>query len=173
MLRNRALATIFSFIYCFAQAEAAESSSPLQAEATVEIQFDGESGTGLILMTGYPASSGCSSSSTTIPNSSAANTATVGVALTSNAPFNTPPLFGTSRTQMINATSTGQYQFPTATGSSQMVTGTAGTDTQNPSGSSTPNPYASLFAGLGTRPDVTWSHVFFWAAVSEIMLGFL
>jgi hypothetical protein len=102
-----------------------------------------------------------------------------------------PPLFGTSRTRMINATSTSQYLFPTATGSSQekpsamatqslfpTATGssqekTDATATQNLSGSNTPTPLASVVAGLGIQPDVTWSHVFFWAAVTEMVLGFL
>jgi hypothetical protein len=71
---------------------------------------------------------------------------------------------------MVNGTSTGQYLFPTATGSSQMI---AATNAQRPSESSTPTPQASLVAGLGIRPDVAWSHVFFWAAVTEIVLGIL
>jgi hypothetical protein len=90
---------------------------------------------------------------------------------TSSIHFNTPPPFGTSRTQMINATSTGQYLSPTATGSSQEKTGA--TATQSLSGSNTPTPLASVVAGLGARPDVMWSHVFVWAAGTEIVLGFL
>jgi hypothetical protein len=72
---------------------------------------------------------------------------------------------------MINATSTSQYLFQTATGASQMMTGI--TATQNLSESSTPTPHASLVAGSGLRSHVPWSHVFFWAAVIEIVSGFL
>jgi hypothetical protein len=92
---------------------------------------------------------------------------------------------------MINATSTGQYLFPTATGSSQEKTDatatqylfptatgssqgkTGATATQSLLGSNTPTSQASVVAGLGIQPDVIWSHMFFWAAVTEIVLGFL
>ena len=164
-------------------AQSAESSNSLQAEATVEIQYDGEVGSGIILMTSYPvscttsvtsnSSTNSSSTSTTLVTSGQSTTPTWTFS-TSSTPFNTPPIFGTSRTQMINATSTSQYLFQTATGASQMMTGT--TATQNLS--STPSPHASLVAGSGTRfhvtwSNVTWSHVFFWAAVAEIVSGFL
>jgi hypothetical protein len=192
MVVNRALLTIiFLFGYGIARPGTSESSNSLQAEATVEIQYDGEVGSGIILMTSYPAS--CTTSSTSSPStviSSSSTTApSVSTALivsspsttptwtssTSSTPFNTPPIFGTSRTQMINATSTDQYLFQTATGASQMMTGT--TATQNLSESSTPTPHASPVTGSGTRfhvtwSDVTWSHVFIWAAVAEIVSGF-
>ena len=47
------------------------------------------------------------------------------------------------------------------------------TATQNLSESSTPTPYASPVAGLSTRFHDIWSYVFIWAAVAEIVLGFL
>lgn len=187
MVVNRALLTIiFLFSYGFAQSGPAESSSSLQAVATVQIQYDGEVGSGIILMTGSPAScttSDISSLSTVISNSnitapsastvlivSSPSTAKIWTPSTSSTSFNTPPVFGTSRTQIVNATATGQYLFPTATGSSQMMTAT---DTQSPPESSAPTPHASLVAGLGIRPDAVWSHVFFWAAVTEILLEIL
>jgi hypothetical protein len=193
MVINRAiLAIIFLFCYGFAQSDTAGSRNSLQAEATVEIQYDGEVGSGIILMTSYPAScttSGPSSSSIVNSSSSTANssvstslivssqsTTPISTSSTSSPPFNTPPIFGTSRTQMINATSTSQYLFQTATGASQIMAGT--TATQNLSVSNTLTPHTSPVVGSGTRfhvtwSDVTWSHVFFWAAVAEIVSGFL
>jgi hypothetical protein len=179
MVTNRAiLAFIFLFGHGFAQIDAAQSSNSLQAEATVEIQYDGEVGSGIILMTTSPSCITSVTSSLIIPSPSTAtalivsspSTTEIWTPSTSSTSFNTPLIFGTSRTQMVNATSTGQYLFPTATGSSQMMTAT---NTQSLSEPSTPTPHASLLAGLGIRPDVAWSHVFFWAAVTEILLGIL
>lgn len=63
MVTNRAiLAFIFLFGHGFAQIDAAQSSNSLQAEATVEIQYDGEVGSGIILMTTSP------SCITSVPN---------------------------------------------------------------------------------------------------------
>jgi hypothetical protein len=164
-------------------AQSAQSSNSLQAEATVEIQYDGEVGSGIILMTSYPVSctTSVTSNSSTITSSTSTTLVTSGQSTTptwtfstSSTPFNTPPIFGTSRTQMINATSTSQYLFQTATSASQTMTGTIGTQNL----SSTPSPHASPVAGSGTRfhvtwSNVTWSHVFIWAAVAEIVSGFL
>jgi hypothetical protein len=174
------LVVIFLFGSGFAQSDTADSSNSLQAEATVEIQYDGEVGSGIILMTSYPASCTTSITSNSITDTSSTSTTLVVSNLsttpiwtssTSSNPFNTPPIFGTSRTQMINATSTSQYLFQTATGASQMMTGI--TATQNLSESSTPTPHASPVAGSGIRFHAIWSHVFLWAAVTEIVSGFL
>jgi PBP1b-binding outer membrane lipoprotein LpoB len=121
------LVIIFLFGSCFAQSDTAKSSNSLQAEATVEIQYDGEVGFDIILMTSYPASCSTSITSTSNTNTSITNTTLVVSSLsttpistssTSSTSFNTPPIFGTSQTQMINATSTGQYRFQTATDAS-------------------------------------------------------
>jgi hypothetical protein len=174
------LVIILLFGSCFAQSDTAWSSNSLQAEATVEIQYDGEVGYGIILMTSYPAS--CT---TSVTSNSSTNTLSTGTTLvvsspsttpiwtssTSSPQFNTPPVFGSSRTQMINATSTSQQLFQTATGASQMMTGIMAT--QNLSESNTPTPHASPVAGSGTRFHDIWAHVFIWAAVTEIVSGFL
>jgi hypothetical protein len=181
MLLNRAtLAVIFLSTHCFAQSLTAESSTSLSVEATIEIQYDGEVGSGIIPMTSYPVTcttgtTPCASTLSTM-NSDVATIASEestvisspNTIATSTITLNNPLVFGASRTQMINATSNSQY-FPTATGSSQMVTGTMAT--QNTSGSSTP--YASVTVGLGIRPDVTWNHMLFWATVTEILLSVL
>ena len=189
MVTNRViLALIFLFGYGFAQSTTAQNSGSLQAEATVEIQYDGEVGSGIILMTSSascvasvtPSSIISSPSTATSSAGTSANqalivsgpsTTAIWTSPTPTTPFNTPPVFGTTRTQMINATSAGQPLFPMATGSSQMITATS--ITQSQSESSTPTPNTSLVVGLGIRPDITWSHVFFWAAITEIVLGFL
>jgi hypothetical protein len=181
MVINRALVvTIFLFGYGFAQSDTTENRTRLQAEATVEIQYDGQVGSGIILITSHPTS--CtnlvsSNSSGTLSNSITTTsrlptTMSIKTSLTSATPFNTPPSFGVSRTQMINATSTGQQLFSTNMGSSQTVTGA--TATQSLPEKSTPSTSQSSFiAGSGTRPGVSWSHVVFWAVVAELVTGFL
>ncbi len=173
------LPIIFLFGSGFAQTDTAESSNSLQAEATVEIQYNGEVGSGIILMTSYPASgTTCvTSNSSTITSStsttlvvSSLSTTPIWTSSTSSTPFNTPPLFGTSRTQMINATCASQYLLQTATGASQIMTGI--TATQNLSESSSPTSRASPVTGSGIRFHDPWSHVFIWAAVVEIVSGF-
>jgi len=181
MIMNRAvLVIIFLFGYAFAESGVAESSTLIQAEATVEIQYDGQVGSGVILMTSDTAcctTSVTSNSSTTIlsPNTtlivSGSGTTVVQTSLSSCTLFNTPLVFGTSRTKMINATSTSQYLFPTATGSSQVAVQPTASQSLSPSNS--PSTNAALVTGLGTRRGVAWSHVFFWAAVTEIVLCFL
>ena len=187
MIVNRAtLATIFLLGYSIAEPGTSDSSISMQAEATVEIQYDGEVGSGIILMTSCPAactvsdasslsamiscSDSTADSASTALIASSPSTTVIWTSSTSSTSFNTPPIFGTSRTQMVNVSSTAKYLFPTATGSSQMITAT---NTQSSSESSTPDPHASLVAGLGIRPDGAWSHVFFWAAVTEILLELL
>ncbi|CZR52129.1 uncharacterized protein PAC_02006 [Phialocephala subalpina] len=179
MAINCALLLVILFGYGFVQSDTAESCTRLQAEATVEIQYDGQVGSGIILMTSNPTSCAnlvSSNSSGTLSNSitttlTLPTTTSSKTSLTSATPFNTPPSFGVSRTQMINATSTGQHRFPTTIGSSQMVTGATATQSlPEHSTSSTPQ---SVVAGSGTRPDVSWSHVAFWAVVTELVTGFL
>jgi hypothetical protein len=53
ILIHAILLIIFLFGSSFAQSDTSESSNSLQAEATVEIQYDGEVGSGIILMTSY------------------------------------------------------------------------------------------------------------------------
>lgn len=176
---NRALLFVILFGSSFAQSDTAESCTRLQAEATVEIQYDGQAGSGIILMTSNPTScaalvdsnpSRTLSSSKTAPSMMISTTSSK-TFLTSATSFHNPLPFGISRTQMINATSTGQHLFPTATGSSQMVTGP--TASQSLSVPSTSTSQTSFVAGSGTRPGVSWSHMFFWAAVTELVIGFL
>jgi hypothetical protein len=157
------LVIIFLFGSGFAQSDTAKSSKSLQAEVTVEIQYDGEVGSGIILMTGNPVS--CTTSIT-----ASQGVMSILTSLATNTPFNTPPVYGSTRSQMINATSTGQYLFQTATGTSQIMTGV--TTTQNPSDSSSQTVHASPVTGSGMRLD-PWSHVFFWAAVIEIISSFI
>lgn len=179
MAINRALLLVILFGYGFAQSDTAESCTRLQAEATVEIQYDGQVGSGIILMTSNPTSCGnlvSSNPSRTLLDSittTSTSTTTLGkTSLTSTPLFHTPPSFGFSRTQMINVTSAGQHLFPTTVGSSQMVTGAAASQTLPETGTSSTS-QASIVAGSGTRPCASWSHVFFWAAVTEIITGFL
>ncbi|PMD55349.1 uncharacterized protein K444DRAFT_634182 [Hyaloscypha bicolor E] len=151
------------FGYGFAQSGRAESSTFEQAEATVEIQYGGQVGSGIILLTSDPASG----TATATPNSRATAQSTAflvgaGTPLSSSTLFNTPPVFGTSRTQMINDTALSHYLFPTATGSSQIMPGTA---TQSLSEPNTSSPSPTLVSGPGIRLAITWSHVFFWAAI--------
>ena len=176
MAINRALLLVILFNYGFAQSDT-ESCTRLQAEAIVEIQYDGQVGSGIILMTGNPTSCAdlvSSNPSSTISNSTSTlpTTTSSKTSLTSATPFNTPPSFGVSRTQMINATSTGQHLFLTNIGSSQTLTGA--TATQSLPEQSTPSTSQSSFvAGSGTRPGVSWSHVVFWAVVTGLVTGFL
>ncbi|PVH67412.1 hypothetical protein DL98DRAFT_600521 [Cadophora sp. DSE1049] len=180
MAINRALLLLILFGYGFAQPNTAESCTGLQAEATVEIQYDGQVGSGIILMTSNPTScaSLVSSSSTgTLPNSTTATSTSPTAmssktSLTSATPFNTPPSFGVSRTQIVNATSTGQHYFPTTIGSSQIMTGATGTQIL-PGHSTSSNSHSSLMVGSSTRLDVEWSHVVFGAIATELIMGVL
>jgi hypothetical protein len=159
--------TILAIIFLFGYRTAQPS-----VEETVRILYVREAGSDNVL-TPLPCSiSGTSSpsnltsrSSTNVSSISAVsivypNTTTFSV---SPASLNTPPVFGANRTEIVNATSTGQHLLPTATGSSQRTTGTA----------NIPSPYSSPVAGLGIRSDVAWSHVFVWAAVTDVLLGIL
>jgi hypothetical protein len=73
--------------------------------------------------------------------------------------FHTPLSFGTNRTAITNATSA--HLHPTGTVSSW----------SSATGSSAPS--SRPFTGMAIRPDVTWSHVFLWAAIIEIAIGIL
>lgn len=169
MVTNRVLLVVaFLFGSGFAQSGTAESCTRLQAEATVEIQHEGQAGSGVILMTSNPTS--CAAFVDSNPSGTLSSSVTA-ISTTSATSFHNPLSFGISRTQMINATSTGQQLFPKTTGSSQILTGV--TASQSLSEPSTSTPQTSLVAGSGTRPDVIWSHVFFWAAVTELVIGFL
>jgi hypothetical protein len=159
---------IFFLGYAFAHSGIVESSSFEQAEATVEIQYGGQVGSGIILLTSDPASG----TDTATPNSrqTAQGTAFLvgaGTPLSSSTLFNTPPVFGTSRTQIINDTALSHYLFPTATGSSHIMPGTA---TQSLSEPNTSSPSPTLVSGPGIRLAITWSHVFFWAAIVSSFL---
>ena len=137
-----------------------------QEEETVEVQYDGEIGTGIISMTSYPTSfaTAISDSNTTTSNSSVPKVVGSCTSTASNV-FKSPPAFGASQAQIKNTSSSG-YLFPTATASSQMVTGTSGI-------SNLSDLNLSQFSGLSVRSIVFKFHVLFWAAVAEIALDML
>jgi hypothetical protein len=119
-----AILLIFSFGSGLAQYDIAGSSNSLQAEATVEIQYSGEVGSGIILI--HPASCTISDTSNSITNTlftstTSPSTTPIWTSSASSNFFNTPPIFGTSQMRIINATSTSQYLFQTATGPSQTM----------------------------------------------------
>ncbi len=174
------LLIIFLFGSSFAQSNTAESSNSLQAEVMVEIQYNNEVGSGIILMTSYPVScttsvtsnsSTISSSTSTILVVSSLSTMPIWTSSTLSTLFNTLPIFGTSRTQMINTSCASQYLLQMTTGASQIMTSIIAT--QNLSESSTSISRTSLVTGLGIRFHDPWSHIFIWAAVTEIVSGFL
>ena len=70
------LVIIFLFGSGFAQSDTAKSSNSLQAEATMEIQYDGEIGSGIILMTSYP-----TSCTTSVTSNLGTNTSSMGTTL--------------------------------------------------------------------------------------------
>jgi hypothetical protein len=169
------LTIIFLFSYTFIQPGIAESSTLTQAEATVEIQYDGQVGSGVIAITSDPSccTNSVGSNAGTITFSTdttlrALNTTATPTSSSSSSHFNTPPVFGTSRTQVINVTSIGQNMFPTATGSSHIMTDAMASHSLSQS-----TPSATPVAGLGSRREVTWFHIFFWATITEIILGLL
>ncbi|KAH7363949.1 hypothetical protein BKA65DRAFT_489999 [Rhexocercosporidium sp. MPI-PUGE-AT-0058] len=173
--RGLFLMTIFG--YAFAHTE---KCTGLQAEVTVEIQHDGQVGSGIMLMTSNPASCADLVSSNSIGNFSNSINATPTTtttmsnktSITSNLPFNTPPSIGASRTQIINATSTDQHYFQTTIGPSQIMTDTTGA--QNQSGHSNfTKSQSSAIAGSGTCLDVKWSHIVFGALAIELMTRIL
>jgi hypothetical protein len=172
------LASIFLFGYGISRLNTSGDSNLLAAE-TVQSLRRGQAASDSLLLARYAQPCIISASWNTSPltsrscapqpctsktsNVSILNTAEIWTPSMLPTTFNLPPMIGASRTAMINATSTKQYINLTATAPSQRMT-----DTVN-----TPPPYASLVIGLGVRPDVAWSHVFFWAAVTEIVLGIL
>jgi hypothetical protein len=95
-----------------------------------------------------------------------ASTSTIVAMRTSLNPSNTPPLFGSSRTYMVNATANSQCESILATGC-HMATGTMATQTSSGSGFSTH--HSSAVVGSGTRSNFAWSHVFIWAVVTDIL----
>jgi hypothetical protein len=151
------LTLICLFGYGFAQSSSVEISNSLQAEVTVQFNFNGEVGHGTILLTSIssPTPGFLLSPSPTSSNLSVASlTATC-------TPSNTPPVFRAIFALTANST-VGSYQ--TATGSSRAMIGNISRNTASPS------------AGLvrsGIKCDVTWPHLFFWAAVVELMPVFL
>jgi hypothetical protein len=158
------LAIIILLGYSFARSITAESSNLLQAEAIVEIQYDGKVSSSIILITNYLVSSTisvASNSSTTISSLSTtsiistitSSTSTELTSSTSNIYFNKSPLFSTSQTQIINATSTDHYVSPTATDCPRGKANTMAT--QNLLKSNSSFPLVSIVVGLGIRPNVT------------------
>jgi hypothetical protein len=194
VIKRALLIIIFLFGSGLAQSNTTASCIRSPAKATVEIQDDGQVGFGTILMSN-PTS--CASLITSDPietlsrsvtaTSTITSTTTTRISSTSTAwlvsspsktptwislisvtPFNLPLSFGGSRTQMINTTSTSQHLFPT--GSSQLAVGAQ--TSQNLSKSNISTPQTSLVAGSSTRSNAAWSHVFLWAAVTELLIGF-
>ena len=91
--------------------------------------------------------------------------------LTSARVFHTPPLFGGSRTKMINTTSISQQLYPTIAASHVVIGSTVG-PTLSQTGTSTTSE-ASNIAKLSSYPYTSWYHVLFWVVVMEIMTSFL
>ncbi|KAH6704332.1 hypothetical protein BKA61DRAFT_680587 [Leptodontidium sp. MPI-SDFR-AT-0119] len=179
MVINQALVVVvFLFGYGFARTDTAESCTSLQSEATVEIQYDGQVGSGIILMTTNPTS--CANLGSFHPSGTSQDITTTISALstktssqapwTSATTFNTPLPFGFSRTQMINATSTGKHVPPASMGSSQILN--APTASQILPETSTYLSSSRPVAGSGIHLDVPWYHVVFWAVVTELITGF-
>lgn len=161
MAIKRALPLIILIAYGFAQSNTSKSYIGLQAEATVEIQYDGQIGSGIILMTGNPASvetySYSVTTTSTLPTTTSSKT-TLPLATA----FNTPLSFGASRTQIVNAT----------IGFSQMVTGVTATQILPEHSTSSPS-QSSIVAGSGASPCISWSHMVFWAVATELIIGCL
>ena len=81
--------------------------------------------------------------------------------LVSSTSLNTPFAFGGRQTRIDNSTTSIRFLSSTATGSSQILSGTAA-QTQSVLGT------YSKVEGLGTRHS-PWSHVFIWVAIIEIL----
>jgi len=178
-INNSLVMFIFSIACCFAQSGIAMSCASLQAEATLEIQYGGQNGSGVIMATSYPTS--CTVSDllslnkntqdssaiiqTTSLTSISMSSSNLIPSMISDISSHTPPVFGTGGTQVINATTAGQYQFASVTGSAWTATGTTGY--------STPTPYASINIGFGTHPGVCWSHLFLETGIIWIIPGIL
>ena len=157
----------------FTQSVTTHSCIGLQAEATVEIHDNSHASSNSIPMMSHHAATTIMPSNSTMSvgglqtGASSANTVSHSSLLSSqpsSTSFNTPLPFGSSRTLLINNTSTNKC----------MTTGLCGTATAKPSqlGSSTSGPHSSIVAGSGVRHVYVWSHVFLWAALAE-MLYFL
>ncbi|KAH8799090.1 hypothetical protein F5884DRAFT_812651 [Xylogone sp. PMI_703] len=101
--------------------------SGVPAEATVQIQYNGEEGSGIITMTSptltHEASITTSFRSTknTLDTSTTSVFPALGYTSSPTSPFNMPPVFGASRTQMVNSTSSTQHLCPTAKYSSRVI----------------------------------------------------
>lgn len=161
------------FTSSFSQPVATHSCTRLQAQVTVEIHDNSHTSSSTIPMTGHHASATIMPSHSTTPVGgphailSSADTVSHSGLLSSqpsSTSFNTPLPFGSSRTLLMNNTSTNGC----------MSTGLCQTATAKPSqlGSSTSGPHSSIVAGSGVRHVSVWSHVFLWAALAE-MLHFL
>jgi len=151
MAINRALLWVILFGYGFAQSDTAESCTRLQAEATVEIQYDGQVGSGVIQMTRHPES--CTSTTypvqdITTPIATTAvvvnnsNPITTMTPVDSSISFNTPPIFGTGPTKALNTTTSRPPQ---------VISGTQATQVSSDFRAPTPN--SSPITGSGTREE--------------------
>lgn len=156
----------------FTQSVTTHSCIGLQAEATIEIHDNSHASSNSIPMMSHHAATTIIPSNSTmsigglqtgVSSASTVSSSDLIAPHTSSISFNTPLPFGSSRTLLINNTST----------NSCMTTGLCGTATAKPSqtGSSTSGPH-SVVVGSGVRQVSLWSHVFLWAALAE-MLYFL
>lgn len=168
-----ALMSINMFTSGFTQSVTTHSCIGLQAEATIEIHDNSHGTSNSMPMVSHNAATTIMPSNSTTSvgglqtEVSSANTishSSLLLSQPSSTSFNTPLPFGSSRTLLVNSTSTNKC----------MTTGICQTATAKPSqlGSNTSGPHSSIVAGSGVRHGSVWSHVFLWAALAE-MLYFL
>lgn len=165
--------SIVMFTSGFSQPVPTHSCTGIHTEAAIEIHDNSHASSNTISMTDHHASTTFmpSEPATSIGGlytmTSSANMVSHLSSLLSqpsSTSFNTPIPFGSSRTLLVNNTSTNKC----------MTTGICQTATAKPSqlGSSTSGPHSRIVAGSGVRHVSVWSHVFRWAALAE-MLYFL
>jgi len=159
------LMSVFLLGYALAHSGASNNCAGLLADATVEIQYDGQVGSGVIQMTRhpesctgttYPVTTPIASTAVVVDNSKTISTMTP---VDSGISYNTPPAVGTSPTKVLNATTSRPPQI---------VSGTQATQVSSDVRASTLNP--SPITGSGSRANVAWSHVFLWTAIAEIII---
>ena len=165
--------SINMFTSGFTQSVTTHSCIGLQAEATIETHDNSHATSNSIRMTSHDTATSIIPSDSTMSvgglqtgasSASTVSSSDLTAPHTSTNSFNTPLPFGSYRTLLINNTSTNKC----------MTTGLCGTATAKPSqmGSTTSGPHSSLVVKSGARQVSLWSHVFLWAALTE-MLYFL
>ncbi|KAH8797681.1 hypothetical protein F5884DRAFT_814978 [Xylogone sp. PMI_703] len=145
--------------------------SEVPAEVTVQIQYNGEEGSGIITMTRPTPTHEAFITTSFQSTKNALGTGTtsvfpaLGYTSSPTSPFNMPPVFGASRTQMVNSTSSTQHRSPTAKNSSRVIGSSIAT--QN-----SPGPAISQINHSGTTVTTSRHWVVLWA-LGEIGLSIL